>query len=170
METSGMTTKDELGIKSAELFSEKRPGGILRQLFVTAAHDMTSGVPGRNYGQHGTDWWFVVSRNGEAAVALRWMFPFRLRRNRRDDESSFTGLGDLSFHSHIRLSEYDSPCDKCQWLSEKECYSSLSSLAAGTIFERFVADPAGLWEALEDHLVSLEVQIAIEKGEVRSGG
>lgn len=165
-----MITKDELGIKSTELFSEKRPGGILRQLFVTAAYDLSHSSSGKNYGNHGTDWWFVVSRAEEAAVALRWMFPLRLKQNRLRDEHPFDGLGDLSFHSSTRLSEYDSPCEKCQWLGEKECYGSSSSLASREIFERFVSDPAGLWEALESHLVGLEVQIATEKGEVRSGG
>lgn len=153
-----MTTKAEMGVKSTQLFSQTMEDGVLRRLFVTSAYDLTKAPDGKNYGIHGTDWYFVVSR-GRVAVDLKWMMPFYLKHIRKHEGASrydFDGLGDIGYHTLVRVDEYQSESSHCMWLDDKPCFGDSSATEAREVFNLFVADPEELWRNLEIRLVKLE--------------
>jgi hypothetical protein len=155
-----MATKDEMGVKSTQLFSQTMENGILRRLFVTSAYDLRNALDGKNYGIHGTDWYFVASRGG-AAVDLKWMMPFYLEsvRDGAVSKYGFDGLGDIGYHTLVRIDKYQSESDHCMWLNGKPCFGSGSSIAAMEVFNLFVADPEELWKNLESRLSKLEEEV-----------
>lgn len=159
------------------LMSQLMPNGILREFHVRAAYDKRDADPRKNYGVHGVEIEFVVKRSG-AAVNCFWMTDWQCQSTLDwwkaagldQHTTRFDGLGDLGWHSPIKLDKWDtkisSPCPH----TGGDCYYSGTGLGAQELFRKWVEAPDIIWPELEQRLEELESRIQAEQALQRSMG
>jgi hypothetical protein len=154
------------------LLTEKRPDGSIRWLDMTPAFDKRDPDPKKNYGIHGAELHFGVSR-GEVTVVLRWMTPFHLPEVRAylnnhylGRDRLFDGLGGIDYHASVPLYEGAYKQQNCMYTGG-DCYGDRTATGAGELFDKAVADPEEIWKTLDSWLVDTEKKLADQKQDER---
>lgn len=157
-------------IKRARLLEQQFPDGTLRWMEMRAGWDKRDPEPRKNFGIHGAELIFGVSR-GNLAVVLVWMTPFYLRETRKHLQyhrlRDYDGLGSIDYHSKVQLYEGQSKITNCEYTGG-DCYCDGSAIAAGELFDRTVEDPEEIWKTLVSWLEEKEKQIRDEQRDARN--
>ena len=159
-----MTTKDELGIKSAKLLEQAMPNGITRMLSASSAFDLRKHP--QNYGIHCMDLFWEVKR-GNVAVTWRLFSGWWLEQNREGKYKVPDGLGSVDYHSPVPLYAGQYKRENCEHTGG-DCYADGSGLESHALFNRFIQGPEEVWRTLEEWLVDTERRIEAEKANARA--
>lgn len=172
-----MSKLTDWNIPTRTLLTQSMPDGSIRKLVARAAYDLRPAPDGHDYGIHGVELEFEITR-GKVGVYCLWMTPFFRKETRAKIEATpglgmrrweFDGLGAFGYHSPARLNEWEEPQKGCE-ITGGDCYGSSSASYSGAVFDKFVADPEELWIELERKLVEVEREIADVQALIRNNG
>ena len=126
--------------------------GFEREIAFTPAFDRRDGDPPKNYGVHGVSICFYLKKNNRATqfVLYSGMMLPHVQREHRDSGYSSGWMGaDIGYHSPEPTYEGQRAMDgKCS-LIDGPCFYDGSSLNAGPIADRFIAEgESAVWEEL----------------------